>query len=135
MSFRYLGDLRGLDKHALYGSGECVDLVKALVPGLIGLSTLYWKQGASVKDTPSLARGTAIATFDPDGNFPHKDTGQHAAIFVAHAGAGIWLLEQYRASKYVIFRHMPIPREHVQRKDGSWPNRSRNPLAFSVIEL
>jgi hypothetical protein len=134
MPYRYVGDLRALDKHELFGSGECVDLVKALVPGLKGVSTQEWRKGASVKDSPGLARGTAIATFGPDGKFPRADTGQHAVIFVAHAGAGMYVLEQYRNSKTVLFRHMPVPRDHKQRPDGTWPNRSNNPLAFSVIE-
>lgn len=134
MPFRYLGDLRALDGHALYGAGECVDLVKALVPGLQGISTQCWKRGASVKDLPGLPRGTAIAPFGPDGGFPLADTGQHAALFVAHAGAGIYVVEQHHASLVVVYRHMEVPREHAQREDGTWPNRSRNPLAFSVIE-
>lgn len=134
MPFRYLGDLRALNNHGLYGTGECVDLIKALVPGLIGVSTQAWRQGASVKESPGLARGTAIATFGPDGRFPRANTGQHAAIFVAHAGAGIWVVEQYRNSRRVIFHHMEVPRDHQQRPDGTWPTRSRNPLAFSVIE-
>jgi hypothetical protein len=134
MHFRYLGDLRELNGHALFGTGECVDLIKALVPGLQDVSTQSWKQGISVKDAPNLARGTAIATFGPDGRFPRANTGQHAALFVAHAGAGFYVVEQYHASLVVVYRHMPIPREHVRRADGTYPNRSRNPLAFSVIE-
>jgi hypothetical protein len=135
MPFRYLGDLRVLKDRPHFGSGECVDLVKELVPGLKGVTTQSWKQGASVKDLPNLARGTAIATFGPDGKFPTKNTGQHAAIFVAHAGAGIWVVEQYRNSKYVLYRHMGLPQgEWKQRPDGTWPQRSKNPYAFSVIE-
>lgn len=60
MPYRFLGDLRALDKHELFGSGECVDFIKALVPGLIGVSTQVWLKGAALKDTPGLARGTAI---------------------------------------------------------------------------
>jgi hypothetical protein len=134
MPYCYPGDLPALKDHALFGSGECVDLIKELVPGLQNVSTLSWKKGASVKDSPGLARGTAIATFGPDGRFPRQNTGQHAALFVAQAGAGIYVVEQYRASLVVIYRHMEVPREHAQRADGTWPNRSRNPLAFSVIE-
>ena len=135
MPFRYTGDLRALDKHALFGEGECVDLIKALVPGLIDVSTQRWVKGANVKDSLGLARGTAIATFGPNGRFPREDTGQHACLFVAHAGAGIWVVEQYQLSRRVLFRHMEIPRMSGQNSDGSWQNRSRNPLAFSVIEL
>ena len=134
MPFRYLGDLRELNGHALFGTGECVDLIKALVPGLQRISTQVWRKGATVKDSPGLARGTAIATFGPDGRFPRANTGQHAALFVAHAGAGMYVVEQYQASLVVVFRHMSVPREHSIRPDGTFPIRSRNPLAFSVIE-
>lgn len=134
MPFRYLGNLRALDGHELFGRGECVDIIKELVPGLIGISTQRWKAGAMVKDLLSLERGTAIATFTR-GRFPSANTGQHAAIFVAHAGSGIWVVDQYRALHKVKFRHMEVPRERAQRPDGTWPNPSRNPLAFAVIEL
>ena len=130
MPFRYVGDLRALKGHALFGSGECVDIIKALVPGLKGVSTQTWKQGASVKESPGLAPGTAIATFGPDGRYPTADTGQHAAIFVAHGGAGIYVVEQYKASLVVRYRHMEVPRNHARGADGTWPNRSKNPLHF-----
>lgn len=134
MPYRYIGDLRELDGHALFGTGECVDLIKALAPGLQNVSTQTWRKGATVKERPGLARGTAIATFGPDGRFPNKNTGQHAALFVSHAGAGMYIVEQYHASLVVVFRHMSIPREHAMRPDGTFPHRSRNPIAFSVIE-
>jgi hypothetical protein len=134
MPFTYVGDLRALDRLKLFGKGECVDIIKALVPGLIGVSTTLWKEGAMVKDSPGLKRGTAIATFTK-GRLPHANTGQHAAIFVAHAGVGIWVVDQYKASGTVRFRHMEVPRVHAQRPDRTWPTPSRNPLAFAVIEL
>ena len=134
MPFRYLGDLRVLRDREHFGSGECVDLIKALVPGLKGVSTQTWKPGASGKESPGLARGTPIATFGPDGRYPTANTGQHAAIFAAHGGAGIYVVEQYKASLVVLYRLMPVPRQHARNEDGTWPNRSRNPWAFSVIE-
>lgn len=48
MSSRYLGDLRELNGHVLFGGGECVDLMWALGLGLQGVSTQSWKKGASV---------------------------------------------------------------------------------------
>jgi hypothetical protein len=134
MPFQYTGDLRALDRHELFGTGECVDMIKALVPGLIGVSTQRWKAGTMVSDLPDLARGTAIATFTK-GRFPSANTGQHAAIFVAHSGSGMWVIDQYRALLKVRFRRMEVPRERAQRSDGTWPTPSRNPLAFAVIEL
>ncbi len=135
MPFRYSGDLRLLKDRPHFGSGQCVDLIKELVLGLKGVSTQTWKQGATVKASPNLIRGTAIATFGPDGKYPTADTGQHAAIFVAHAGAGFYVVEQYRKSGLVLCRHMGLPQgEWKQRPDGTWPQRSKNQYAFSVIE-
>lgn len=85
-----------LDK-PLLGDGECIQIVKMLVPGLTQQSTRSWKQGAAVKDLPNLRRGTAIATFGPDGRYPSENTGQHAALFLKHAGAGIWVMDQFRS--------------------------------------
>jgi hypothetical protein len=136
MPFRYTGDLRALKDDPLYGDGECIQIVKMLVPGLIGISTQSWKQGASVLKTLSIAPGTAIATFGPDGRFPRFYTGQHAALFVKHAGVGFYLVEQYRGVGRVLFRHLGVPAgEWKQRPDGTWPQRSRNPHAFSIIEI
>jgi len=128
-----LSNAADLDRDPLIGDGECVTLIKMKVPGLIGISTLNWKEGQPVKDLPGLARGTAIATF-VNGRFPPGSTGKHACIFLAHAGAGLWVIDQYRRSGTIIKRHIGIPREHLQRPDGSWPDASNNALAFSVIE-
>ena len=122
-----------LDK-PLLGDGECIQIVKMLVPGLVGLSTRSWKKGAAVKNVQNLRRGTAIATFGPNGRFPTGNTGQHAALFLSHAGAGIWVLDQWRSQGRIVRRHIGIPKVHEQRPDGTWPNASNNALAFSVIE-
>ena len=57
-----------LFEQPLIGSGTCVDLIKQLVPGLIGKPTTAWKEGISVmeayKSGRSIPRGTAIATFE-----------------------------------------------------------------------
>ncbi|HEU5436788.1 MAG TPA: BPSL0067 family protein, partial [Telluria sp.] len=132
MSFVYpkAGDLAG---DPIVGKGECVDLIKQFVPGLIGVTTQAWREGANVMASPQLQRGTAIATFF-DGKFPHKDTGQHAAMFLAHSGAGFWVIEQHKKSKTIIRRRIEIPRNGQRQADRSFPNASNNALAFSVIE-
>jgi hypothetical protein len=118
----------------LLGDGQCIQIVKMIVPGLIGISTQSWKQGEAVKDVANLRQGTAIATFGPDGKFPIGNTGQHAALFLKHAGAGFWVMDQWRTQGMIRRRHIGIPREHEQRTDGTWPNASNNAHAFSVIE-
>jgi hypothetical protein len=67
--------------------GECVSLVKhqcSQIP-----STSMWKQGKQVKEVKTLAKGTAIATFE---NGKYKG---HAAIFISQDGTGIWVWDQY----------------------------------------
>jgi hypothetical protein len=44
MPFRYLGDLRGQNDLPLYGNGDCVELIKALVPELKQVHASSWKK-------------------------------------------------------------------------------------------
>ena len=133
MPFVYTA-VRTLAGQALVGSGDCVELVKAFAPGLKGVPTGAWKPGASVVEMAQrLAPGTAIATFE-DGRYPHRHSGQHAAFFVSSAGAGIWVMDQWKNDP-----HKPvISLRHIARKgktrDGKWKDPSNNAEAFSVIE-
>lgn len=127
------GRVNALLGRALVGRAECVDLIKMYVPGLVGLSTQNWREGANVTSSPHLTRGTAIATFF-NGKFPRRDTGQHAAIFLAHSGSRFWVMEQHKNSGKILRRRIEIPRNGQRRADGTFPNASNNALAFSVIE-
>ncbi len=111
MPFVYAAVDELLDK-PLLGDKDCIQIVKMLVPGLIGLSTQSWRQGTAVKDVENLRRGTAIATFGPDGRYPRANTGQHAALFLKHAGAGFYVMDQWRRLGKISKRHIGIPREH-----------------------
>lgn len=126
----FIPNVRSLEEHALVGGGDCVDLIKEMVPGLRHLPTSMWKQGARVVDTQGLLPGTAIATFI-DGRYPHHQHGQHAALFLANAGAGIWVIDQWKndprkptVSRRLIYPHPP--------RGG---NMSNSADAFYVIEL
>lgn len=127
-------DVRTLDRHVLVGSGHCVDLVKAYAPGLKGIPTSAWRAGSHVVDVAkTLPAGTAIATFE-NGRYPHRTSGQHAAFFVASAGAGIWVIDQWKNDPNkpaVSLRHIS---RKGKRKDGTWIDPSNNAEAFSVIE-
>lgn len=133
MPYVYAG-VRELAGHALVGTGDCVELVKAYAPGLKGVPTIAWRAGESVvKVAHTLASGTAIATFE-DGRYPHGISGQHAAFFVASAGAGIWVIDQWKNDP-----HKPvISLRHIARRgksrNGKWKDPSNNAEAFSVIE-
>ncbi|MFP5393724.1 MAG: BPSL0067 family protein [Gammaproteobacteria bacterium] len=126
-------DPESLIEKPVFGKGECVDLIKATVPGLIGISTRSWREGENVLASKTIKRGTAIATFI-NGKFPHADTGQHAAIFLSKSGSTIWVIEQWRGLKQVQKRRISFPVHAERRADGSYPNASNNAFAFSVIE-
>jgi hypothetical protein len=85
--------VRELAGHPLVGTGDCVELVKQLAPGLKGVPTISWRQGEQVIEVANkLEAGTAIATFEK-GRYPHGISGQHAAFFVSSAGSavsGLW---------------------------------------------
>ena len=105
------------------GSSTCVDIIKLLVPGLIGRSTQTWKEGANVMEAfkagRSIPRGTAIATFE-NGRYPQRcQTGyegscHHAALLLSVMPGGIWILDQYiakeRPNMQMRFIRVPIPR-------------------------
>lgn len=127
-------EVRKLAGHALVDGGDCVALVKAFAPGLKGMPTSAWRPGDRVVDVAhKLRAGTAIATFEDD-RYPHRTTGQHAALFVASAGAGIWVMDQWKndpTKPVVSLRHIP---RRGKGKDGRWKDPSNNAEAFSVIK-
>ncbi len=85
-------------------SRECVALVKHALPQLG--PTRNWRRGADIKgpNDPPLQPGTPIATFDKEGRYPNKPTGNHAAIFLgygknAEGQDGIRVLDQAKKNK------------------------------------
>lgn len=126
------GAVDTLQNKELVGGGDCVELVKAFAPGLIGMPTSMWRPGAKVKDVANLKRGTAIATF-VDGKYPNNRSGQHAAFFLKHAGAGIWAMDQWRGDA-----KRPRVSKRVIAAGGPgrlYSSLSNNSQAFYVIEL
>jgi hypothetical protein len=128
-------DPRSLEKKPLIGGGNCVDLVKGVVPGLKGLSTATWRRGAHVVDAKGLIPGTAIATFDERGRYPNHDHGNHAAIFVASAGASIWVMDQWKNDPHRPWVAMRLIYPGRHKPDGSLVDPSNSAEAFYVIEL
>lgn len=128
-------DVDKLQDQPLVDGGDCVALIKHFTPGLIGVPTSMWREGEQVIATRNLTRGTAIATF-ADGRYPPTgNTGKHAAFFLAYAGAGIWVMDQWKGDS----RNKPlISKRHIPRrgknKDGTFKDPSNNAEAFSVIE-
>lgn len=123
-----------LSEQPSVGDGDCVALIKHYVPGLQGIPTAAWRAGKPVVGLKDLGKGTAIATF-VKGRYPNKATGNHAAIFIRHAGTGIWVMDQWKGKSVIKPRFIYGPRPGVRRKtDGSWPDASNVADAFFVIE-
>jgi hypothetical protein len=73
---------------------QCVGLVKYY--SSCG-GTGAWQEGDLVSDSPKLARGTAIATFDEKGHYRSNASGNHACFFIEFmpSNQGITVLEQH----------------------------------------
>lgn len=89
--------------HAIYGTGQCVEFIKAVA---LAPQTAAWKKGDVVKGNLTLVPGTAIATFDRNGQYPNHSTGNHAALYVSQDAAGIDVVEQYKGLEKVQKRHI-----------------------------
>ena len=94
-------DPKSLVGHDLFlnpaGKAECVELVKQTVGG--NASTQTWRAGESV--SPETPVGTAVGTFNEEGTFDTKDTGQHAAILTEPQGSdgSISVADQWKQMK------------------------------------
>jgi hypothetical protein len=127
-------EVNELKDHALIGTGDCVVLIKEFVPALAKVSTSAWRAGARVVDVKNLARGTAIATF-VEGRYPRLDTGNHAAFYIASAGAGFYVMEQWKNDKSKPRVSMRLIRPGLTKRDGSLREPSNAAQAFYMIEL
>lgn len=128
------------------GSGTCIDIVKLLVPGLIGRSTATWREGINVMEAYKagrpIPRGTAIATFE-NGRYPQRcqsgyhGSCHHAGLLLAVQAGGIWIADQWTAPERPTikarFIRLPPPRR-VKLADGAWRDAGNNPYAYAVIE-
>jgi hypothetical protein len=88
----YIASNPAKSKGMVVGDGQCVVFVQAASGAPL---TKHWKKGLAVKGL-SLAAGTAIATFDPDGTYGnHTDGRSHAAIYVGQNRTGIQVWDQW----------------------------------------
>lgn len=128
MSYTY-SKVDGLEGAPLVGSHQCVALVQhyAKAP-----TTTAWQQGAHVLDSKDLKKGTAIATF-VNGRYPRPPHGNHAALFLAHASNGIWIMDQWKNEKKTQISSRFIP-SRGKTKSGAYIRPSDNADAFFVIE-
>lgn len=139
--------VRSLANQPLVGTGTCVDLVKMLVPGLVGRPTSSWRAGANVMEARKARKpimpGTAIATFE-NGRYPQRcaigyyGSCHHAGLVVAVYDGGFWIMDQYTGDRdrlFVAMRFIRVPAPSLRRlPDGSYRDAGNNALAFHVIE-
>jgi hypothetical protein len=119
-----------LEQTDLVGSHHCVALVQhyANAP-----QTVLWKKGEKVKDSKTVKKGTAIATF-VKGKYLNNMHGNHAAFYMSKDEGGIWVMDQWKgdpkkskvSKRYILFKGIWT--------DGSFVDPSNNADAFSVIE-
>jgi hypothetical protein len=111
------------------GSQQCVALVEYYAKAPAPAATC-WREGAAVKGSQTLAKGTAIATF-VDGRYPSLPTGNHAALYVSQDMTGVWVVDQYFGSNGI---HKRLLRFKGKLPNGGYVDPSNNGDAFSVIE-
>lgn len=76
------------------GNGHCVPLVQAAAGAPV---TFMWRKGPWVRANAPIPRGTAIATFTPEGRYANLDTGNHAAIYLGETSEGLVVVDQWQA--------------------------------------
>jgi hypothetical protein len=90
--------------------------------------TAAWQEGAEVRGNPDIARGTAIATFEPDGSYT-SESGKHAAIYLYQDDDGIWVYDQWQGQS--VHKRLIRFEGGTGAKRGSKSNDGRR---FAVIE-
>ncbi|WP_137937982.1 BPSL0067 family protein [Chitinivorax sp. B] len=117
------GDKKFVNK---LGNTECVEFV---VQATSAPTTPHWKQGIQIKEAKvgTIARGTAIATFDDTGHYPTDALGKHAAIYLSHNEHGIRVLDQWKSQGKVLERTI-----YFNKPKGT--SRSNEGNTFYVIE-
>lgn len=75
------------------GTGHCVPYVQdaSRAP-----QTVQWRRGRKVKGDATILKGTAIATFGPDGTYTNSVDGtSHAAIYFRQDSLAIYVYDQW----------------------------------------
>lgn len=91
----------------IIGTGHCVPFVREVTGAP---RSTDWRRGDRVRDV-SPPPGTAIATFDDDGNYPsHTDGRSHAAILIAVTSNGLLVADQWQGQ--------PVHERVIRYRDG-----------------
>jgi hypothetical protein len=113
---------------SMVSTGTCASLVQHHSKVDV---TSGWKEGALVKGSTTIKRGTAIATF-VNGKYPNEETGNHAAFYVSQAEDGLWIVEQFKSLNKPQKTKLSF---QGKNSDGKYVDPSNNGDAFSIIEL
>jgi hypothetical protein len=129
MSYVYdkVDDLNETEK---VGSKQCVALVirYANTP-----NTGQWTEGKIVLGTPSIPKGTAIATF-VGGKYQSNATGNHAAFYISQDAGGIWVMDQWFSDVTKPKVSKRYLRKRGKTLKGAYIDPSNNAEAYSIIE-
>lgn len=74
------------------GTGQCVAYVQEACHAP---QTSRWRRGVRVRGNNTVALGTAIATFGPDGKYQNIPQHSHAAVFHDQLANGLLVWDQW----------------------------------------
>ncbi|MGB8890294.1 MAG: BPSL0067 family protein [Candidatus Korobacteraceae bacterium] len=81
-------------QNTVVGSGQCVAYVQQASGAPL---TSGWSQGSQVRGNADIQTGTAIATFNSDGQYTDSTDGtSHAAIYIGQNGVGLQVWDQWK---------------------------------------
>lgn len=101
---------RAYIKGSRVADGQCARLVQVATGAP---HTTEWRQGEQVQGNAAVRPGTAIATFDDDGQYHnHTDGRSHAALYLGEVDEGIQVVDQW-------VTHNPDERTIHFRNDGA----------------
>lgn len=102
---------------------QCLALVQQapLLIGTVVPRMVEMRRGTKVKDLAGsqIQKGTAIATFDENGNYPK--ISRHGAIYISHDTIGITVIDQWVGKGWASQRVLKYQGSETRRvDDGDW---------------
>ncbi|EDS5972588.1 BPSL0067 family protein [Salmonella enterica subsp. enterica] len=120
-------DVDKLENKPRKGNDQCVTLIKVVIPELSRRTTSTWHQGEQVLDNTNIAKGTAIATFDEQGVYPNRPSGNHAALYLGQNASGTLIMEQWT-------KELKIHKKRVRVNLDERVPMTRRAATYYVIE-
>ena len=117
------------------GKTECVIFVEKAAKAP---PTALWKKGVKILEANEgeIKKGTAIATFDENGNYPKDSKGKHAAIYLSHnkQEKSINVLDQWDSQPIVKQRTIRFWKNKNEKLNGHVYSRSNDSDTFYIIQ-